>query len=253
MPREGGLEAAGQTPLHQLSWFTGPSPLPAWGHIFPSATTSGSGKKAMVCLGQGAIWSRFHLGVVHLGSLPAAGAWVVAWLGAGLAHSSDFLGLGNRSCWAQGHFELAQGPPLLSPYRIQRRQTHFSPFWQREAAVWQESRDPASNPAAVPAHLGPKDTPYPGRACLSFHLGPMRGLPSTDGPPDTHTPVLLRLSGSGQCRSPEKLLSVFPSSGHSPVMIVICLIPRRPHVINIWAPGRGVQPGWSREMPSSPW
>lgn len=137
----------------------------------------------MVCLGQGAIWSSFHLGVVHLGSLPATGAWVVAWLGAGLAHSSDFLGLGNRSCWAQGHFELAQGPPLLSPYRIQRRQTHFSPFWQREAAVWQESRDPASNPAAVPAHLGPRDNPYPGRACLSFHLGPMRGLPSTDGPP----------------------------------------------------------------------
>lgn len=126
MPREGGLEAAGQTPLHQLSWFTGPSPLPAWGHIFPSATTSGSGKKAMVCLGQGAIWSRFHFGVVHLGSLPAAGAWVVAWLGAGLAHSSDFLGLGNRSCWAQGHFELAQGPPLLSPYRIQRRQTFLA-------------------------------------------------------------------------------------------------------------------------------
>ena len=81
----------------------------------------------MVCLGQGAIWSGSHLGVVHLGSLPAAGAWVVAWLGAGLAHSSDFLGLGNRSCWAQGHFELAQGPPLLSLYRIQRRQTHFSP------------------------------------------------------------------------------------------------------------------------------
>lgn len=173
--------------------------------------------------------------------------WELGWLTALTSWGWGTGAVGHRatSSWRRG---LPFCPPIES-----RGDRHFSPFWQREAAVWQESRDPASNPAAVPAHLGPKDTPYPGRACLSFHLGPMRGLPSTDGPPDTHTPVLLRLSGSGQCRSPEKLLSVFPSSGHSPVMIVICLIPRRPHVINIWAPGRGDQPGWSREMPSSPW
>lgn len=41
----------------------------------------------------GAIWHRSHLGMVHLGSLPAAGAQTVAWLGTGAGISE----LGHRS------------------------------------------------------------------------------------------------------------------------------------------------------------
>lgn len=119
------------------------------------------------------------------------GAWVVAWLGTGLAHSSDFLGLGNRSCWAQGHFELAQGPPSV-PYRIQRRQTHFSRFWQREAAVWQESRDQLPIPLQCQLTWATRDSTYPGRACLSFHLSPIGAALDRWTPRHTH-PVLLAL------------------------------------------------------------
>lgn len=50
--------------------------------------------------------------------------------------SSDFAGLGNGSCWAQCHFELAQGPPLLSPYRIQgNRPVSPPPIGRRERRV----------------------------------------------------------------------------------------------------------------------
>lgn len=78
----------------------------------------------MVCLGQGAIWSSFHLGVVHLGSLLrlVPGLWLgweLGWLTA-LTWAGEQEAAGHRatSSWHR--------PPLLSPYRIQRRQTHFS-------------------------------------------------------------------------------------------------------------------------------
>lgn len=55
-------------------------------------------------------WSCSHIRVV-CGWCPGCGLtgrWVCH-------HSSDFSGLGNGSCWAQGQLELAQGPPLCHP------------------------------------------------------------------------------------------------------------------------------------------
>lgn len=52
--------------------------------------------------------TRCHWSCSHLGWAPCAGAQVVAWLGRGSVVSA----LGNWSCWAQGHLELAQGLPL---------------------------------------------------------------------------------------------------------------------------------------------
>lgn len=69
---------------------------------------SGSRRKAVV----------FPRTRCHVELLPpgVGSLWLVP--GCGLAgqwvcrHSSGFLGLGNRSYWAQGHSELAQGPLL---------------------------------------------------------------------------------------------------------------------------------------------
>lgn len=85
----------------------------------PGVTSSSHPQGRVSDKGHGLSMTRCHLelfplGVVHFGSLLSAGAWAVAWLGAGAGwhHSSDSSGLGNGSCWAQGHLELAQGPPF---------------------------------------------------------------------------------------------------------------------------------------------
>lgn len=139
------------------STVTRPSPLPVcWARLGLPWWVKRVWRGAALCLGlcfalthkvrvrekggslsvTGAIWRHSHLGMVHLGSLPAAGAQTVAWLGTGAGISE----LGHRSWGTVPLFELAQGPPLLSPYGIRGSRPISLPSPGRRQRAWPEDR-----------------------------------------------------------------------------------------------------------------
>lgn len=74
------------------------------------------------------------------GGLPAAGARL--WLGwaGGLLSQLWLLRVGNWSHWAQGHFELAQGPPLCHPVESKKTDPFLLFLTEGSSLVWLEDR-----------------------------------------------------------------------------------------------------------------
>lgn len=118
----------------------------------------------------------------------------MAWPGAGAGISSDFSGLGAGAAGqAPCHWELAQGPPLLSPCRIGGNRPIARPSHGRRqccvAGRW-ETR------LLIPLQYQP--VPFPACACLRSQLGEARGRPCPDA-----LAVLPPLSGLWSVLLPE--------------------------------------------------
>lgn len=136
----------------------------------PNPQSQGQGERP-VCLRQGAVWSHSCLGVVHLGSLPAASARVVAWLGVGagitaLTPQAWGTGVVGRGATVSWHRDLS----FCHPMESEETPISHPSCGGRQLCSWKETRLLIPLQRQLTGDQGTSLT-LSERACLSFHLG----------------------------------------------------------------------------------
>lgn len=164
----------------------------------------------------GAIWSFSHLGVVRLGSLPAAGARVVAWPGAGAGiEVPTSQGWGAGAVGHSATLSWHRGLPFCHPVESEETDP-FLALLVEEAAGSLGPHLLILLRSQLTWDLGAS---HPSRACLSFPLGPRRQPPFTG---DLSGPFCPR--GLWSVPLPQGAAVSLSQQRQPSVIIVICLI-----------------------------